>query len=62
MIAFIFGDKAVAAVQKSNLPKKLIRELTNAKRYAEGRGLRIEVKKKSDVKNIIALVAIKVGS
>lgn len=61
-IVFIFGDKAVAAVGKSKLPKKMIRELNNAKRYAEGRGLRVEVKKKTEIKNIITLVAIKVSN
>lgn len=59
-IAFVFGDKAVAAVEKSGLPKKMIEELANAKRYVEGRGLRIEVKKKTQIKNIITLAAIKV--
>ena len=62
LIGFVFGDKAVAAAKKSTLPVKLVDELTNAKRYAEGRGLRIEVKKKSDVKNIITLVSIKVDN
>jgi hypothetical protein len=61
-IVFIFGDKAVAAVEKSKLPKKMIRDLKNAKRYVEGRGLRIEVKKKTEIKNIITLVAIKVSN
>ncbi len=61
-IAFVFGNKAVDAVEESHLPVKIIRELKNAKRYAEGRGLRIDVKKQSDVKNIVTLVAIKVDN
>jgi Protein of unknown function (DUF3788) len=61
-IAFIFGDKAVAAVEKSDVPKKIIRELKEAKRYAEGRGVRIEVKKQSAIKNIVTLTAIKVNN
>jgi len=59
-IAFIFGDKAVNAAEGSDLPKEIIRELKNAKRYVEGRGLRIQVKKRTDIKNIIKLVEIKV--
>jgi hypothetical protein len=59
-IAFVFGDKAVRVVEESDLPLKMIRELQSAKRYAEGRGLRIEVKKQSEVKNVIKLVSIKV--
>ena len=61
-IAFIFGNRGVDAVEASDLPARLIEELKSAKRYAEGRGLRIEVKKKTDVKNIIKLAAIKVSN
>ena len=61
-LAFIFGDKAVSAVEKSDLPVKMVQELKSAKRYVEGRGLRLEIKKKTDVKNIITLVAIKINN
>ena len=61
-LAFIFGDKAVSAVEKSDLPLKMVQELKSAKRYIEGRGLRLEVKKKTDIKNIITLVAIKINN
>ena len=61
-IGFIFGDKAVSAIEKSGLPKSVIEELKNAKKYVEGRGLRIEVKKQSDVKNIIKLVGFKINN
>ena len=61
-ISFVFGDKAVAAVEKSDLPEKLITELKNARKYAEGRGLKIEVKSPADVENIKKLVAIKVAN
>lgn len=60
LIAFVFGDKAVAEVEKSSLPAHLIEELKNAKKYAEGRGLRLEIRKKSDVENVIQLLRIKV--
>jgi hypothetical protein len=62
VIVFVFGEKAVAAIEKSDLPKKLIEELRNAKKYVEGRGLRIEVRKKSDIEIIKKLVAIKVSN
>jgi hypothetical protein len=61
-IGFTFGDKAVSAIEKSDLPKSLIEELKNAKKYVEGRGLRIEVKKQNDVKNIIKLVGFKINN
>ncbi len=61
-IAFIFGEKAVSAVKQSDLPKSIIDELLNAKKYAEGRGLRIEVKSRTEVEQVKKLVAIKVNS
>ena len=56
----MFGDKAVAAVEQSDLPQDLIRTLKNARKYAEGRGLQIDVKRSTDVKHIMKLVKIKV--
>lgn len=61
-ISFVFGDKAVAAVEKSDLPQELITELKNARKYAEGRGLRIDVKNSTDVEHIKKLVEIKVNN
>jgi hypothetical protein len=61
-LAFVFGDKAVSAIKNSDLPKTLIKELLNAKKYPEGRGLRIEVKSRKDVEHIIALVNIKINN
>lgn len=60
LIAFVFGDKAVDTISKSNLPAKLTDELVTSKKYAEGRGLRIEVRGKTDVKIILKLVEIKI--
>ena len=59
-IAFTFGEKAVSAVQSSNLSETIKLELKNARKYAEGRGLRIDVKSAKDVENIRKLVKIKV--
>ena len=61
-IAFVFGDKAVKAIENSDLPDALIQEVKNAKKYMEGRGLRIEVKKKKQIEDIIKLTAIKVNN
>jgi len=60
-VSFVFGEKAVAAVEKSGLPNGLITELKNARKYAEGRGLRIDVKNSADVEHIKKLVEIKVN-
>lgn len=59
-ITFVFGEKAVSAVQSSDLPQAIKEELKNTRKYAEGRGLRIDVKSARDVKNIQKLIQIKV--
>jgi len=61
-ISFIFGDKAVAAIEKSDLPAAMIEEIKKAQKYAEGRGLRLEVRKRSDVEPVKKLLAIKVAN
>ena len=58
-IAFVFGNKAVAAIEKSDLPAAMIEEINKAKRYAEGRGLRLEVRTRGDVEHVKKLLAIK---
>jgi len=59
-IAFVFGDRAVAEIVSSDLPKAVIEEITNAKKYAEGRGIRIDVKTRRDVESVKKLIAFKV--
>ena len=61
-VSFVFGEKAVVAVEKSGLPQGLITELKNARKYAEGRGLRIDVKNSADVEHVKKLVEIKVNN
>ena len=60
-VSFIFGEKAVSAVKQSDLPKNLMEELLNAKKYAEGRGLRLEVKSRKQVEQIKKLIEIKIA-
>ena len=61
-IVFVFGDKAVAVIEQNDLPKDMIETLKNARKYAEGRGLPIEVKSGADVENIKKLVEIKINN
>ena len=60
MVAFVFGDKAVNEVGKSNLPENIKTELAEAKKYMEGRGLRVYVKTNDDLEIVKKLVEIKV--
>ncbi len=59
-ITFVFGDRAVAVVEKSVLPQDLIQKLLDARKYMEGRGLQVEVHSPEDVAHVKALVKIKI--
>lgn len=61
-LAFVFGDKAVSVVEHSDLPQTIKNELRLARKYAEGRGIRIEVKSQKDIEHVKKLIDIKVGN
>ncbi len=61
-VVFIFGDKAVSAVEQSDLPGEIVETLKNARKYAEGRGLSIDVKGPVDLEHVKKLVKIKANS
>lgn len=58
-ISFVFGDKAVHAIEGSGLPTDLVQQVVNAKRYVEGRGIRLEVKSRRVLEQAKALLDIK---
>ncbi len=59
LAAFCFGDKAVAMIEESDVPEAIKEGLRTARKYAEGRGIRLEVRKAGDVKTIRTLLEIK---
>ena len=61
-LGFVFGDRAVEAVNQSNCPQDLIAELNRARKYGEGRGLKVQVKHQRDVEVVKILVEIKVNN
>lgn len=58
-VAFVFGQKAVDTILNSHISESIVDELKAAKVYAEGRGIRIEVKDESIVADIKKLITIK---
>lgn len=60
VVGFIFGDRAVQAVENSNLPKAIIDALKAAPKYAEGRGLPVTVKIPQDLEWVKTLLTIKI--
>jgi len=57
--SFALGDKAVAAARKSDLPSGVLKIIAEAKRYAEGTAVRIDVKAAKDIPVIETLAGIK---
>ena len=58
-VAFTFGGKASDLIFNSKLPDSLKMDLFEAKKYAEGRTIQIEVKTKNDLDNILEIIKIK---
>ncbi len=56
--AFVFGQKAAEEILKTNVSKEIKEELTNAKVYAEGRGIRINVDD-NNINDVLTLIDIK---
>lgn len=62
LCAFVFGQKATEAARQSDLPKDIVNTINEARVYAEGRGFRLEVRKKQDVDTMKKLAAIKMAN
>lgn len=59
--AFVFGKKASDEIFESDISQHIIKELKAAIVYAEGRGIRIDVKDTSGVDDIKKLITIKIA-
>lgn len=59
-VAFVFGQRAMNEIEKSSIAESIKQELKEAKVYAEGRGIRIEVKNNYILNDIQELIAIKI--
>jgi hypothetical protein len=60
LASFILGDKAVGAARRSKLPQSVLKIIDEAKRYAEGTAVRIEVRQAGDANVVKTLAKIKI--
>ena len=60
-VALVFGQKATDTILQSEVNQQIKEELANAKAYAEGRGIRIEVNNRSLLEDIKQLIQIKIS-
>jgi hypothetical protein len=62
LASFVLGERAVAAARQSDLPKRVLKILDAAPRYAEGTALRLLVKEPKDLPSIRRLAEIKLAN
>jgi len=62
LASFALKSSAVAAARKANLPSSVLEMIDQAKRYAEGTAVRIEVHDATDASVVKTLAKIKVES
>ncbi|MBK8089061.1 MAG: DUF3788 domain-containing protein [Chitinophagaceae bacterium] len=60
-VAFVFGQKATDEILTADIADAIKTELKNAKVYAEGRGIRLDVKDQSTLKDLKKLISIKIS-
>ena len=59
LVSFALGEKAVAAARGHGLSADILKAIDGAPRYAEGRGLRVEVSDKRQVSDLVRIAQIK---
>ncbi len=61
-VAFVFGDKALRKILESDISKSIKEDLLNARKYAEGRGVSIDIIENCLMGDIEKLVDIKLNT
>jgi len=59
-VGLVFGEKAFEEVCNSSISETLITELKNTKKYAEGRGIRIDIRNDSFISDLKKLIEIRI--
>jgi hypothetical protein len=61
LVGFVLGERAVAAAEEAGLPEETLVEIRSARKYAEGRGVRVTVRLKKDVAVVKKLAEVKMA-
>jgi hypothetical protein len=62
VVGFALGEKAVKAAIARPLPDSIVAVIADAPRYAEGRGVRIEVRTKRELEAVKELASVKMAN
>ena len=61
LASFVLGEKACRAAHSAGLAASVLAVIDDAPRYAEGRGVRIPVRRRRDLDTVASLAEIKVA-
>jgi hypothetical protein len=61
LASFVLGEKAVAAAHAAGLPAPILAAIDGARKYAEGRGVRLAVRSVAEVRNLEKLAIVKMS-
>ena len=56
------GQRAVDAAHDSDLPAPVLDVIASSQKFAEGRGVRLEIRSDADVRNVVRLAEIKMAN
>jgi len=62
MASFALGEKAAQAARESGVPPAVVKIIDEARRYAEGRAVRIEVRGPRDVAAVVKVAVAKIAN
>jgi hypothetical protein len=62
LVGFVLGRRAVEAARQADLPPSVGVAIDSAPKYAEGTGVRLEVRTKNDLDAMLTLAAIKMAN
>ena len=62
LAGFALGEKAVAAARQAGLPEPVLEIIDGARKYAEGRAVRLEVRTKKALEAVARLAAVKMAN
>jgi hypothetical protein len=62
LVGFILGEKAVSAALKMDLSRETVDIIKTARKYVEGRAVRLEIRYKKDVRTVKCLAEAKMST
>ena len=60
-VSMVFGAKATTEIMNSNIANSIKTEINNARVYAEGRGIRLDIKDGEIIEDVAKLICIKIA-